>query len=351
MPERRSVTQVDVAKAAGVSTATVSRVLNGSSLVKPAVRKRIEAAMAALNYVPHDAARALALRRSRILGAIIPTLNNAIFARGLNAFERAARERGYTLVLSVSNYDLEEERRLVRKMIERGVDGLLLIGNDHLPESFQSLRAAGVRHACAWSYAENAPAPNIGFSNVEAMAEVVDHLVGLGHREIAMIAGLTAANDRARERVEGVHRRLRHHGLTLPDSWLVEVPYAIREARRALDELLPATLLPAKLLPEGPTAVICGNDVIAFGALFAAQARGLEVPRDLSITGFDNLTLAGELDPAITTVDVPADAMGAAAAEALIDAVDGKTGVARRRLATALLVRGTTAPPPDRAPG
>lgn len=337
LPERRSVTQVDVAKAAGVSTATVSRVLNGSTLVKPAVRKRIEAAMAELNYVPHDTARALALRRTRTLGAIIPTLNNAIFARGLNAFERAARERGYTLVLSVSNYDLEEERHLVRKMIERGVDGLLLIGNEHHAESFESLRAAGVRHACAWSYAEAAPAPNIGFSNFEAMFEVVDHLVGLGHREIAMIAGITVGNDRARERVEGVRRRLRRHGLELPASRLVEIPYSIREARQAF----------ARLMPEEPTAIICGNDVIAFGVLFAAQAQGLEVPRDLSITGFDNLTLAGELDPAITTVEVPADAMGAGAAEALIDAIDGKTRVAPCRLATGLLIRSTTAPPPD----
>lgn len=334
MLSRKSVTQMDIAQAAGVSTASVSRVLNGSPLVKPEVRLRVEAAMAALNYIPDHTARTLAMRRSRTLGAIIPTLRNAIFADGINAFERAARERGYALILSVSNYDLDNERELVRTMIARGVDGLLLVGNDRLPESYQSLRAADVRHLCAWTHRDDAPAANVGFSNVAAIAEVVDHLVDLGHREFGMLAGVTRGNDRARERVGGARDRLARHGLALPDARVLEVAYSIREARRVFPILM----------QTGPTAVICGNDVIAFGALFAARAAGLSVPSDISITGFDNLTLSGELAPGITTVNVPAEAMGQVSAEALIDSLESDAPVQGRVLPTQLLVRGSTGP-------
>lgn len=338
MTARRTVTQTDVARVAGVSTASVSRVLNGSDLVKPAVRARVEAAITALGYVPHEAARALALRRTRVIGAIIPTLNNAIFAKGVNAFEGAVRDRGYTLLLSVSNYDLDDERLLIRKMIERGVEGLMLVGNDHRPESFDELRSAQLRHVCAWTHIANAPAPNVGFSNSAAMADVVDHLISLGHRRIAMLAGSTRDNDRARERLYGVRARLADHGLALSEDRLAEIPYSVRAARKAL---------PA-ILKSDPTAIICGNDVIAYGTLFEAQARGVVVPDDLSITGFDNLTLSGELSPAITTVDVPADDMGTEAAAALINAIESESGVASIELQTRLLVRGTTGPAKSR---
>ena len=322
MASRRSITQADVARAAGVSTASVSRVLNGSDLVSPEVRRRIETAMADLDYVPNETARALALRHTRVLGAIIPTLNNAIFAEGINAFEQAARQRGYTLLLAVSNYDLEEERHLVRNMIERGVEGL---------------QSAGLRHVCTWTYAEAAPAPNVGFSNTAAVAALVDHLVGLGHRRIAMLSGLTATNDRARERMRGVRERVAGHSLDLPAERIIEIPYSIRAARRVFPSIMASK----------PTAVICGNDVIAFGAVFEAKAMGLSVPGDVSITGFDNLNLSSELDPPITTVDVPAEQMGAAAANALADAIEGDCEVVGQSFETKLLVRGTTGPAPS----
>jgi len=292
--------------------------------------------MAQLNYVPHEAARVLALRRTRVLGAVIPTLNNAIFAEGVNAFERAAHARGYTLLLSLSNYDLEEEQNLVRKMMERGVEGLLLIGNEHGEACFDGLNAAGVRHLCAWAHSPDSPAPNVGFSNAAAVADLVDHLVDLGHRRISLLAGVTVGNDRARERVRGIRERMVHHGLKLPPEHIIETPYSIREARR---------LFP-KIMQTKPTAVMCGNDVIAYGALFEAQAMSLSVPGDVSITGFDNLRLSAELHPGITTVNVPAADMGTEAANALIDAIEEERGVRSRELPTELLIRGTTGPAP-----
>lgn len=315
--------------------------LNGIGPTKPGIRARIEQAIAQLDYVPHEGARALVTRRSLVLGAIIPTLNNAIFAEGINAFEAAARAQGFTLVLSVSNYDLAEERTLVRRMVQRGVDGLLLVGNDHLPESYEMLQRARVSHLCAWTYSETASAPNVGFRNAEAMAEVVDLLVSLGHRRFAMLAGIQSGNDRARARVAGVRTRLAAHGLDLPPPLLAESPYMIRAARDAFAQLMRGPVA------KRPTAMICGNDVIAVGALLEARRRGTVVPDDLSITGFDNLAIAAEMDPSMTTVDVPAEDMGRGAALALINAINAGQPVESVLISTKLLIRETTAPSPD----
>ena len=274
----------------------------------------------------------LASRKSRTLGAIIPTLNNAIFAEGINAFERAARALDYTLLLSVSNYDLDEEENIVRKMVQKGVDGLMLIGNDHHDTTFQLLRNSGLQHVCVWAYQEDSTVPNIGFSNVEAMSMLVDHLVEIGHSEIAMLSGITTYNDRARERLSGAKERMAHHGLALNDRRIIEVPYSIRSARRAFSELI----------KTAPTAVLCGNDVIGFGAVLEAQALGMRIPDEVAITGFDNLPLSAELSPAITTIDVLADEMGAFSANALIESIEQDARVKQHCFSTKLLVRETT---------
>lgn len=337
----RGATQKDVAQVAGVSTASVSRMLNGIGPIKPAVRARIQEAIAALDYVPHDCARALVTRRSQVLGAVIPTLNNAIFAEGINAFEAEARADGFTLVLSVSNYDLDEERTLIRRMVQRGVDGLLLVGNEHTASSFEMLRRASVAHVCTWTFEDAGPAPNVGFRNADAMADVVDLLVSLGHRRFAMLAGVQAGNDRARGRVDGVVARLRFHGLDLVPAMLAESLYTIRAAREALAGLMQGLGVAAR-----PTALICGNDVIGIGALLEARRCGIAVPQALSITGFDNLAIAAELDPPMTTVDVPAEQMGRGAARALIEAISAGRAVTGQLMPTRLLVRGTTAAVP-----
>jgi len=280
--------------------------------------------------VPHEGARALVTRRSMVLGAIIPTLNNAIFAEGINAFEAEARAHGFTLVLSVSNYDLVEERTLVRRMVQRGVDGLLLVGNEHAPDSSEVLRRSKVAYVCTWAFDTAGPAPNVGFRNAEAMADVVDLLVSLGHRRFAMLAGVQACNDRARGRVAGVEARLQSHGLHLPPALLAESPYTIRAAREAFIALMQGQTGADRL-----TAMICGNDVI-----------GIAVPQELSITGFDNLAIAAEMDPPITTVDVPAEQMGRGAALALIEAIGTGRAAEGTLMPTRLLVRGTTAVAP-----
>jgi LacI family transcriptional regulator len=334
---RRHPTQLDIARQAGVSTATVSRVLNRSPLVKPGLRTRVEAVMRELGYFPHAAARALASRRTYTIGAIIPTLNNAIFAAGISALERELQAAGYTLLVAVSNYDLEAEAVQVHRLLERGVEGLLLVGNDHADAVYESLARSETVYVNTWAYDPRLRRPNVGFSNRKAARALVDHLVGLGHRRIGMFAGIAAGNDRARDRLEGVCEELATHGLSLDPHATAQMPYSIREARQALARLAEQDRL--------PTALICGNDVIALGALFEAVQRGIPVPQQLSITGFDNLPLTEHIRPAITTIDVPAVDMGRAAARALLSATAQRSRVRSRELAAPLLVRETTAPP------
>ena len=331
---KRQSTLADIARMAGVSTATVSRVLNRSPLVKPQMRERIEAIIAQLGYYPHAAARALASNRTYTIGAVIPTLNNAIFAATVNALERELQEAGYTLLVAVSNYDLHSEETQVRRLLERGIEGLFLVGNDHTKALYRTLRRTGTAYVNTWAFNPRLRRPNIGFSNHAATRAVVDHLLELGHRRIGMIAGIAAGNDRARERLAAVKERLAEDGLSL--VFETEVPYAIRHGRRVLAELIERN--------ELPTALICGNDVIALGVLFEAMEKGVPVPERLSITGFDNLPLTEHIRPAITTINVPAQEMGSAAGKALLSAIAKGGRVRSREIPASLLVRETTAP-------
>lgn len=335
--KRRRPTQADIARAANVSTATVSRVLNASPLVRQEVRGRVEQAIKKLGYFPHGAARALASNRSFTVGAIIPTLSNAIFAAGVHAFEARLAEADYTILLAVSNYSPQAEAIQVQRLLERGVDALMLVGNDHTPPTTVQLRRAGKAYVNTWTYDAASRHPNVGFSNRKAIAQVAEHLVSLGHRDIGMLAGITAGNDRARDRVEGLRDALAGHGLRLAPRWFAEVPYSISAARQAFGHMAGRGAL--------PTALVCGNDVIALGALFEALARGIAVPQDLSITGFDDLSLVEHIRPALTTVHLAPEEMGTAAADALLTALESGRPVQSRELEARLLVRATTASP------
>ncbi|MGD9866558.1 MAG: LacI family DNA-binding transcriptional regulator [Hyphomicrobiales bacterium] len=333
----RKPTQADIARHAGVSTATVSRVLNRSPLVREEVRQLVEAAIADIGYYPDGSARALASNRTFTVGAVIPTLNNAVFASGINAFESHLQEAGYTLLVAVSSYQAANEELQVRRLLERGVEGLLLVGNSHAPHVYETLRRSHTPYVNTWAYDPAYGHPNIGFSNWKAARAAVDHLVGLGHRRIGMIAGVTANNDRAADRLDAVKRRLVEHGLELDARSSLECPYSIEEARGALGRIVEQGAL--------ADALVCGNDVIALGVLFEARSRNIDVPGRLSIVGFDDLPLTRHVSPALTTVAVPAARMGALAAEALLAAIETGQPPESVELEAPLVVRETTAPP------
>lgn len=334
-PNRRTIT--DIAEAASVSTATVSRYLNSPDSVRPERAERVRLAIAKQGYVPHGAARALASRRSMTIGAVIPTLDNAIFAKGTESFQRRLHKSGYTLLLANYNYDLDEERRQVTALMERHVDAMSLIGFDHHPETYAQLKQMDIPFVCSWAHGNDDSPPCVGFDNREAMVRLTTYLIEIGHKDIAIIAGHTPSNDRARDRVSGIHDVLTKNDLTLDPQNYVECDYSINEGRMAMRVMMQRT--------PRPTVVVCGNDVIAFGALLECQSMGISVPEEISITGFDDLPFASHFQPALTTVRVPTEEMGRRTAEHLLSRIDGKTINLRAKLEVELIIRGTTAPP------
>ena len=327
----------DVARAANVSISTVSRALNRPAKVDPAVVTRVRATADALCYVPHQGARSLVSRRFNAIGSIVPTIDNAIFAKATQTLQTQLNARGYTLLLASTEYDAEREVAEVHALIEQGVDGIVLVGAEHPAAVERLLRTRNVTFINTWVYDPKSKAPCIGFDNRAAMARISSYLLELGHRDIAMVAGVTRHNDRASQRVEGVRETLASRSLSIHADRMIECPYTIADGRRAAARLLAQ--------PTPPTAIICGNDVIAYGVLFECFARGVRVPEALSVTGFDDLELSEYMEPPLTTMRVPAAEMGVRAANFLL-ARGGKHPIAHRiELVPEFIIRGTTAPP------
>ena len=273
----------DVAEMAGVSTATVSRALNHPDTVTRELRERVRAAVDTLGYVPYGPARALASRRSNTVGAVVPTIDNAIFARNIQAVQARLFESGLTLLLASSEYDYEREQREAQSLIEHGIDGLILVGESRDQALYRLLEKKAVPYVNTWVHHDSSPHPCVGFDNHQAAYQVASYLLDIGHRDIAMVAGIREGNDRAAARVEGVTAALANRGVRFGPGHLMEHAYEIAEGRRAASRLLAS--------PTRPTAIICGNDVLAFGVLFECRSRGVDVEymvKDNEGHGFQN---------------------------------------------------------------
>lgn len=330
----------DVADLAQVSTASVSRALNNPETVKPELRKRIDAAIAQLGYIPDAAARALSSRRTRTIGAIVPTVDNAMFARGIEALQRYLSLQGYLLLLATSGYDPEVECAQAQNMAARGIDGLILRGDVHTEALRRMLQVQRIPFVNVGVYHPGKPYPSVGANNELAAYRACSYLLDLGHRELGMVAALSAHNDRASARVAGVRRALAERGLQLPDQWMLEVPYQLDDARQAARTLL--------ALPRRPTGVVCGNDVIAYGVLLEAERCGLKVPGDLSVMGFDDLEWSRHLRPSLTTMHLPTDEVWRRAGEYLVRTLNGQPAALHHEVDASLVVRESTAAPAGR---
>lgn len=339
-PRRTSdaVSVLDVAREAGVSTATVSRVLNGSGNVGEALRGRVKAVAAALGYTPHAAARALATQRSMTIGAVIPSLENQNFAMGVFALQKRIVSAGYTLLLACSYYDLEEELKQVRTLVADGIAGLMLVGRRHAPALYALLDAKKVPYVNCWTV--DREHPYVGFDNVEVGRRLADYLLDLGHTNFGIIAQRIENSDRAADRVAGVRAALNARGLELKREHLIETPHRSIEGQNAMKGLMQGR--------NRPTAVICGTDVLAIGALAQAHQSGIDVPRDVSIAGINDIEFASFTAPPLTTMRLPAEEIGTRCAEYLLDRIASRSVSAENTLSVDLIVRGTTAPPPRR---
>lgn len=327
----------DVAQLAGVSTATVSRALNLPARVEPATLARVREAARKLRYVPDGAARALRSKRSYLVGAVVPSFDYALYARTTSALQLRLDALGYALVLAAHGYELANEVRIARQLLEHGVDALLFVGLDHDPELFALLGEFQRPYVLTWGVDASRTHPSIGFDNRAATAALTRHLLELGHRSFGLITAPLAGNDRARERSQGVRETLAASGLALAEDCVQHAPIALDSAAAAMRRILAARL--------PPSAVICTNDVFAVGAMLACRAAGLRIPEDMSVTGVDNTDLGATQTPGLTSIRTPIVEIGREAANHLIARLKGEDTERARLLPFELVLRGSTAPP------
>jgi len=337
---RARATITDVAAEAGVHPSTVSRVLTGhaASTIRPATRDRILAAAERLGYRPSALARSLRLQRTLTLGMLVPDITNPFFSSIIKGAEDAARERGYNLILCNSEDQPDREATYLRVLRERQVDGLFIASSQMADDTIAELREEAFPFVLLNRATQNTEDLAVVVDNYAASVAAVAHLATLGHRRVGHIAGpqnTTTGVDRR----EGYRASVLAHGLADDPELVVEADAFSEEAGyRALGIMLAGS--------ARPTAVFAANDLIAIGMLQRLRQIGTRVPGDVSIVGFNDIPLAGLLEPALTTVRVPQLDMGIAGAGLLIDRIEGRPiGAVRLTLPTELVIRASSAPP------
>jgi LacI family transcriptional regulator len=331
----------EVARQAGVSPATVSRVVNRPELVAVATRIKVQEVMQALGFMPNASAQALRRGRSQLIGALIPHISYSVFADFTNALQKVFTAAGYNVMLGVHHFNRADELRQARSLVQAGIEGLLIVGYEHDPALFDALAQKRVSYICTDVHERDSVHPSVGYDNFGAGKKIAEHLLSLGHQHFAVITGDTQKNDRMAARLAGFRARLDQAGFYLNPQEIIEGDYSLADGRNGLAELLGYGTSTSN---GSATAIMCGNDVIALGVLLEAQRRGIQVPQQLSVVGFDNLEWAKEFSPALTTMSVPLAEMGALAARTLLARIQGGLSEQCVDLPLELVVRETTGP-------
>jgi LacI family gluconate utilization system Gnt-I transcriptional repressor len=306
----------DVAKLAGVSAQTVSRALNTPSKVTEETRRAVWDAIEQTGYIPNQLAGSLASNRSRTIGVIIPTIVNSIFADKVQGMTDVLGREGYQLLLANSGYSLDLEAELVAAFVAQRPSGMVITGTAHSERTRSLLKRAKIPVVETWSMSPDPLDMLVGFSNEGAAYAMVRHLGELGYRKIALVSAPVKDNDRAENRVKGYRRAVRELGLADDRRLEREASFSLRNGAEALTELMAEH--------DGIDAVFFANDILAAGGLLECQRRGIRVPGDLGVAGFDDVDLAAETVPGLTTVRIPRYEIGARAAAMILERVAGR---------------------------
>ena len=283
----------EVAKRAGVSTATVSRVVNGTAPVDAGTEKRVRAAIQRTGYYPNTHARTLGTGKSHIYGLIISDIENPFFPELVKCFERLAVEHGHEVLIANTDYQAEKTEVCVRRMLERKVDGVAIMTSEMDPELIQMLGARGIPIVFLDTGAARRGISNITLDYDGGIDQAIDHLTSLGHTSIAFVSGPPNLAS-ARTRQQAFLASLRRKGLECRDDF-------IRVGNHRFDGGYEAMLQILKM-PSPPTAVLASNDLTAIGMMGAVYAAGLRVPEDISVVGFDDIALSSFMSPPLTTI-------------------------------------------------
>jgi DNA-binding LacI/PurR family transcriptional regulator len=328
-----------VAKRAGVSTATVSRVINEHGRVRPATAERVRETIVALNFRPNIIGRSLKTARTGTLGVMIPTLANPVFADAVAGIQDAARAAGYAIVITATDYRSDDEVASVHTMLSNRVEGLILtVAEAENNALLDQLDAEGTRYVLLYNQPCSHPRSTVTVDNIAAGRLVAEHLVALGHRRIGMITGDPTASDRAAARRTGFIAGLRDAGIH--DPTVVEVDFMNMERSDALRRLFST--------PSAPTALFCSNDALAIAVIGLLRGLDMSVPRNVSIIGFDGISIGELIEPRLATIEQPSREMGETAVRHLLDRLSGDASQQAIILAHRLRPGGTAGPVPHR---
>ncbi len=304
----------DVAKLAKVSLITVSRAINQPDKLSPDTLSRVRKAIEACGYVPNLLAGSLASNKSRIVAAIVPTIDRSVFSetiRGLS--ERLARD-GYQLLLGSTGYSVDEEERLVRAFLGRRVDALVLTGTVHSPQTRRMLQDAAIPVVETWELTHDGIDMVVGFSNRQAGAAMGKYLLQRGHRVLAFVGGPEA---RSEARFRGFKSAVKSQSACRLSRLQLPPSAAYAEGREAVGALL--------ALDPDIDAIFFTNDAIAVGAIMECHRRGIRIPHDLAIAGFADLDIAAEVVPSLTSVQVRSSLIGEEAAQRVLTRLKGES--------------------------
>lgn len=327
----------DVAHEAGVSTATVSHVINQTKFVTDETRQKVLAAIEKLNFYPNAHARTLASGRSNIIGLLISDISNPFFPELVKSIEAEAFEQGFNIMLFNTNYDANRAADYVRRLIELKVAGVALMTAELEPALIDELKRKEVRAVFNDLGIVSEHISNIVLDYSAGIDEAVRHLVSLGHKRIAHIAGssqIRSGEIRCEAFVEAINKYLPES----KEKLIFEGDFRFESGRMAATEILN--------LDQLPTAIVVANDMMALGAMQELKANGIKIPQDISIVGFDDIAFASMAEPALTTVCSPRVEIGRRAIEALVQTIKipNQQGM-EIKIPTYLIVRDSTAPP------
>jgi LacI family transcriptional regulator len=337
-PRAHRLTLKELAARAGVHASTISRVVNNDPVLRVSAetRARIKALLEETDYRPDAVARSLRIRQTFVLAMIIPDITNPLFAGIFMGIEDVAGERGYSVILANTGGSAERERSHLRSLQARRVDGMVLASVSLRDPSVRWLREQGIRHVLVNRYSGERD-PFVGADDVAGGTIATSHLVELGHRRIAHLAGSRGVST-AVQRRRGYLAALDQAGIAPDAELIVESGYLEETGRRAMERLL--------RLARPPTAVFAVNDMAAMGAHAAVLDAGLRIPEDVAIAGYNDVPFAARLTPPLTTLRVPVRDFGRLSAEMLIEQIRSGRSIGRRVvLQPELIVRGSTRPP------
>ncbi|MFS0654544.1 catabolite control protein A [Bacillus sp. 179-C3.3 HS] len=300
-----NVTIYDVAREANVSMATVSRVVNGNPNVKPTTRKKVLEAIDRLGYRPNAVARGLASKKTTTVGVIIPDISSIFYSELARGIEDIATMYKYNIILSNSDQNTDKELHLLNTMLGKQVDGIVFMGGNITDVLVEEFKRSPVPIVLAASVEEQGQTPSVNINYEQAIHDSVQFLVEKGHKRVAFVSGPMSEPINSVRKLTGYKRALEEAGIAFDESLVAEGDYSYDSGVEAVAHLLEQS--------NKPTAVIASTDEMALGVIHGAQDRGVSIPEDLEVIGFDNTRLSLMVRPQLTTVVQPTYDIGAVA--------------------------------------